>query len=314
VTLALLFPGQGSQYVGMGKALGEAFPAARDTFQEADELLGFSLTRVMWEGPEDELVLTRNAQPAILAHSAAVLRVIRDELGEVAMGAGHSLGEFSAHVAARTFRYGDAVRAVRLRGELMFEAGRIRPGTMAAVLGLDDAAAEAVCREASRGETSVVVPANYNSQGQVVVSGDADAVERAVEEARRAGAKKAVVLSVSGAFHSPLMASAEKGLRNALAAAPFRAPGFPVFSNVTAAPVPDGDSARDLLVRQLISPVRWAASVAAMVEAGADRFLEVGPGSVLTGLNRRNARAIPTDRIGEPEDLERLERLLASGA
>jgi [acyl-carrier-protein] S-malonyltransferase len=309
MSLALLFPGQGSQKLGMGRALADAFPAARATFQEADDLLGEKLTRVMWEGPEEELVLTRNAQPAILVHSVAALRVVDAELPRTGMAAGHSLGEFSAYVSAGALSFPDALRAVRLRGDLMFQAGQERPGTMAALLGLNDDDAEALCREASR-EDSVVVPANFNSPGQVVISGDVEAVERAMAAAPAAGAKKVVPLSVSGAFHSPLMAPAEEGLRQALISVSMRDPRFPVHSNVTADRVRDAETARDLLVRQLTSPVRWSASVAAMVERGTDRFLELGPGSVLAGLNRRNAKGIPTASFGEPEDLEALKKLL----
>jgi len=295
----------------MGKPLSEAFPAARETFQEADDLLGASLTRIMWDGPEEELTLSSNAQPAILAHSVAVLRVVQDRLGPVGMAAGHSLGEFSAHVAAGTLSFADALRTVRRRGELMLEAGAERPGTMAAVLGMDDEAVELLCAEATEGEDSVVVPANFNSPGQVVISGDVEAVARAMEMGSEAGAKKVVPLKVSGAFHSPLMAPAQGGLRKELEASSLSAPGFPVYSNVSAGPVRT-ELALDLLVQQLTSPVRWTGSVSAMVRAGADRFLELGPGSVLGGLNRRNARGTPTRSVGEPEHLDRLEELQAA--
>ncbi|MEQ9400020.1 MAG: ACP S-malonyltransferase [Longimicrobiales bacterium] len=303
MSLALLFPGQGSQDVGMGSALAEAHPVAADTFAEADEVLGFRLSALMADGPLDELTATKNAQPAILVHSVAVLRVVQDRLGPVALAAGHSLGEFSAHVAAGTLSFRDALEAVRLRGELMFAAGQERPGTMAAVLGLDDQALEDVC---ARVDAGVCVPANFNSAGQIVISGDVDGVAQAMTLASEAGAKRVVQLNVSGAFHSPLMEPAARGLRERLESLDFADPAYPVVSNVTAQPVTSGDEARTLLVDQLTSPVRWAGSVAAMVDAGVDRFLELGPGSVLCGLNRRNAKGVPCTSLGEPADLEAL--------
>lgn len=295
----------------MGRELARREPLARRTFEEADRILGFALTRILWEGPDEELLLTKNAQPAILAHSLATFRVARERLGDVSIGAGHSLGEFSAWVAAGSLSFGDALGAVRLRGELMYDAGRARPGTMAAFLGLDDDAVASLCRESSRGERSVVVPANLNSPGQVVVSGDVDAVERAMEAARLSGARKVVRLSVSGAFHSPLMSPAVEGLRERLSSVKFERPAFPVVSNVTAEPVSDPEEARELLVRQLTAPVRWAESIVRMVEQGVDRFIELGPGSVLTGLNRRNARAATSLAVGTPDDLPKLEDLEA---
>ncbi len=288
----------------MGTALVEAFPVARDTLAEADEVLGFPLSSLLAEGPEDELTATKNAQPAILTHSVAVLRVVRERLGPVAMAAGHSLGEFSAHVAAGTLTFRDALEAVRLRGELMYQAGQERPGTMAAVLGLDDAAVEEVCARVNAG---VCVPANFNSAGQTVVSGDVAGVEQGMALAKEAGAKRSVLLNVSGAFHSPLMEPAARGLRQRLEAMDFADPAYSVISNVTAAPVTSGADARDLLVRQLTSPVRWRASVVTMVEAGVDRFLELGPGTVLGGLNRRNAKGFPCTSLGEPSDIEAFE-------
>jgi [acyl-carrier-protein] S-malonyltransferase len=305
--LALLFPGQGSQHVGMSRALAEAFPLARTTLAEADEVLGFPLSRLMWEGPEAELVLTRNAQPAILAHSVAVWRLVQDRLGPVSMAAGHSLGEFSAHVAAGSLSFADALSVVRLRGELMFEAGKARAGTMSAVLGMEDSLVEAVCADASGPGGTVVVAANYNSAGQVVISGDVEAVARAGELAKERGAKRVVPLSVSGAFHSPLMRPAEAGLEERLVAARLGDPGFPVYSNVTTAPVTTGEDARRLLVRQLTEPVRWAGLVAAMVKDGARKLVELGPGSVLTGLNKRNARDVEARAIGEPDDIAALD-------
>ena len=284
----LLFPGQGSQGVGMGKDVAERWPQAREVFQAADDALGFGLTKLMWEGPEDELTLTRNAQPALLTHSAAVWAVLRGQGAalDVVCAAGHSLGELSAYHAAGALDFADAVRIVRRRGELMFESGRARPGTMAAVLGLDDDVVEGVCREAST-ESSVVVPANFNSPGQVVVSGDVDAVERASALLISAGARKVQGLNVSGAFHSPLMAVAVEGLAEALDAAAFRDPAFPVVSNVTAAAVSDAAEARALLLEQLTSAVRWTACVRTMLQLGAGRFVEVGTGKVLTGMLKR---------------------------
>ncbi|MEX2466351.1 MAG: ACP S-malonyltransferase [Gemmatimonadota bacterium] len=306
MSLALIFPGQGSQIVGMAQALTASEPAAEDVLRLADEILGVPLSRLMAEGPEDELTATKNAQPAILAHSVAILRIVQDRLGPVAFTAGHSLGEFSAHVAAGTLRFEDALTAVRLRGQLMYDAGLERPGTMAAVLGLDDPTVTEVCERVDRG---VCVPANFNAPGQVVVSGDVDGVKQFAEMAPEAGAKKVVLLNVSGAFHSPLMEPATEGLRAHLEGIEFRDPDVPVVSNVTARPVTMAAEARDLLVSQLTFPVRWSASVDTMVEAGVDRFLELGPGKVLSGLNKRNAKGVPSIHVGEPDDLESLEEI-----
>lgn len=302
--LALLCPGQGSQQVGMGRALAERFPQAASVFARADEVLGFPLSRLCWEGPEDKLTRTKNAQPAILVHTAAVHAVVVPDLGDVALAAGHSLGEFSAHVLAGTLSFEDALLAVRLRGELMYRSGEARPGAMAAILGLEDEAVEALCRAASDG-SAVCVPANYNAPGQVVISGDAEAVRRAVAAAPAAGARRAVPLNVSGAFHSPLMADAVVGLREHLGTTTFRDPRFPVVSNVSAGPVTTGLEARELLIRQLTAPVRWADSVRAMAALGVTRFLELGPGTVLCGLVRRIARDLPCLSLGDdPEAVQ----------
>ena len=257
--LALLFPGQGSQHVGMGRSLADTYPEAACVFEEADDVLGFSISKLAWEGPEEELVLTKNAQPAMLVHSTAVSRVIQGRLGEVGLAAGHSLGEFSAHVAAGTLDFAEAVLTVRLRGELMYAAGLERPGTMAAVIGLDDESVVSVCEQA-QDEGSVCVPANFNATGQVVISGDLAGVERAMDYAMKAGAKRVVRLNVSGAFHSPLMAPAEAEFEDWLAPLSFHDPAFPVIANVTAKPVSTGDAARALLIRQFTTPVQWAAS------------------------------------------------------
>lgn len=300
--LALLFPGQGAQHVGMGRDLAEQFDAARETFREADEVLGFPLSSLCWNGPEMELTQTHNTQPAILVHSVATWRVVRDVLPDIHVAAGHSLGEFSANVAAGTLTFADAVRAVRLRGRLMLEAGDERPGTMAAVLGLDDDMVDAICRDSSE-PGSVVVAANYNAPGQVVVSGDIEAVRRAGDALRDAGAKRVLPLSVSGAFHSPLMSPAEDGLRAHLAGLDLRDPAFAVVSNVTASPVTESEEARHLLVRQLTSPVRWVASMRTITASGPARFVELGPGNVLAGLLKRIDRGAETHSLGTAESV-----------
>ncbi|HSJ06983.1 MAG TPA: ACP S-malonyltransferase [Longimicrobiales bacterium] len=303
--VGLLFPGQGSQFPGMGRELAEAYPDAKRTFEEADDVLGFALSRVAWDGPEEALTATSNAQPAILTHSIAAYRVVEARLGPVGMAAGHSLGEFTAYVAAGALTFADGVRTVRRRGELMQQSGDERPGTMAALLGLDDDVVERVCREASA-DGGACVPANYNSPGQLVISGDVPAVERALELARAAGARRAVRLNVSGAFHSPLMEVAQAGLMAQLEAAAFTAPSFPVVSNVTAAPVREGAEARRLLVEQLTSPVRWTASMQAMLAAGVTRFCEVGPGNVLSGLLRRVDRSAGAVALGTAAEVAAL--------
>jgi [acyl-carrier-protein] S-malonyltransferase len=270
----------------MGRDLAEAIPTARHVFEAVDDALGVALSHVMWEGPESDLTLTHNAQPAILAHSLAAFAVVREVVQPV-LGAGHSLGEYSAYAAAGALDVADAARLVRRRGELMFEAGMQRAGTMAAVMGLDAAAVAQVCRDAST-DDAVVVPANLNGPDQVVISGDPVAVERARGVLTEAGAKRVVPLKVSGAFHSPLMAPAEDGLRDELAGVSFADPAFPVVANASAAPVETADEARRLLGAQLTAPVRWVESMQyAASHATVEPFVEVGPGTVLSGLVRR---------------------------
>lgn len=288
----------------MGKDLAERFPAARHTFEAIDEALGVSLSRLMWEGPEEELTLTHNTQPAILAHSAAVFAVVRERLGTVVAGAGHSLGEYSAYVAAGSLTAPEAARLVRRRGELMHEAGTQRPGAMSAVLGLDPAAVEGACAEAS-GADGVAVAANLNSPDQVVISGDPAAVAQAGERCKAAGAKRVIPLKVSGAFHSPLMAPAVPGLEAALAAAPFSAPAFPIVANASAEPVRTPADAVRLLAAQLTAPVRW---IECMQAAGGlapeATFLELGPGSVLSGLLRKILPGTKAVTLGTAADVE----------
>lgn len=296
----LLLPGQGAQEVGMGAALVDAFPAASEVFRRADEILGLPLARLCREGPEGELTRTENAQPAILTHSYAVWSVLPETVrSSVVAAAGHSLGEFTAYLVAGALSFPDALRLVRRRGELM---ARSREGTMAAVIGLDDETVEAVCSEVE----GVVVAANFNAPGQVVVSGEVAAVERAAERASDAGARRVVRLDVSGAFHSPLMAVAREGLAEALAAVQLRDPAFPVVSNATAEEVNDAGRARELLIEQLTSPVRWAASMERLAATGADRWLELGPGSVLRGLARRFDRSLSVTSIEGPEGVRAL--------
>ncbi|HYL21733.1 MAG TPA: ACP S-malonyltransferase [Gemmatimonadales bacterium] len=289
VATVWLCPGQGAQKVGMAKDLAERFPEARATLEAIDDTLGFALSTLMFEGPEDQLTATENAQPAILAHSAAVYAVVGARVdGAAVAAAGHSLGEYSAYVAAGALSATDAAALVRRRGELMQQAGAERPGTMAAVLGLATAEVEAACRDASTGG-AVAVAANLNGPDQTVISGDPDAVAKAGELCKARGAKRVVPLKVSGAFHTSLMAPAANQLRVALERAAFREPGFPVIANATAEPVHDAARARRLLADQLTAPVRWVTSMqraAELAGAGA-QFIEIGPGSVLAGLLRR---------------------------
>jgi len=305
VSFALLCPGQGSQKVGMAKDLADRFPAARAALEAVDEALGFRLSSVMLEGPEDLLTRTDHAQPAILAHTAAAWAVAGPKLaGQVAGAAGHSLGEYSAYLAAGALGVAEAARLVRRRGELMHEAGTARPGTMAAVMGLVAAQVEAACREASAAG-AVAVAANLNAPDQIVISGDPAAVARAGELLKAAGAKRVIPLKVSGAFHSPLMAPAAQRLGEALGAAPLRDPAFPVVANASAEPVRDAALARRRLAEQLTSPVRWVESVQALGGLAGEgaTFVELGPGAVLTGLARRIVAGCRTLNLGTAAEL-----------
>lgn len=309
--IVLLFPGQGSQKPGMGKDLADAFPEARDVFGAVDDALGVALSTLCFAGPADDLTLTHNAQPALLAHGAAVWAVARERLaGRVCAAAGHSLGEFTAYVAADAFTVGAGARVVRRRGELMYESGVQRPGAMAAVLGDLGRPIEDVCADAS--SAGLVVPANYNAPGQVVISGEVGGVERAMALAKKAGAKRAIRLNVSGAFHSPLMEVAAPGLAQALDATPPRAPRFPVYANVTGEPVTDAARARAVLLDQLTSPVRWTDEVRALDQRypGA-LYVEMGPGSVLTGLVKKIAPTARTTTCGTAAEVESLLELVA---
>ena len=303
MSVGLLFPGQGSQHAGMGRPLADCFAVARETFEEADDVLGFGLSRLAWEGPGVVLTATENAQPALYVHSLAVWRVLSDRLGPVKAAAGHSLGELTAHGAAGTYTFADGLRLVRRRGELMARAADTAPGTMAAVLGLGEAAVSELCGEANEAGMTVV-PANLNATGQVVVSGELRGIEWIAAAAKRKGARRVLVLEVSAAFHSPLMVPAAEEFRGQLDRTRFSRPAFPVVSNVTTEAVDDPEEIRELLVRQLTSPVRWIECVARMRSLGVETFAELGPGKVLTGLNKRNAKGIPTHAFGTPESID----------
>lgn len=305
--IVLLFPGQGSQKPGMGKDLYDAFPAARGVFDAADAALGVGLSRLCFEGPADELTLTHNAQPALLAHGAAVWACVRDRLSSrVRAAAGHSLGEFTAYHAAGTLGLADALKLVRRRGELMYESGVRRPGAMAALLGDLSEPIETLCARATA-EAGLVSPANYNCPGQLVISGEEAGVERAMALAKEAGAKRAIRLNVSGAFHSALMETALDGLSQAIANTAFANPKFPVFANVNAEAVTLADRARQLLLQQLTSPVRWTEEIGAMAaKFPTAQFIEMGPGAVLVGLVKKIAPSVKTMTCGTVAEVNQL--------
>lgn len=303
--IAFVFPGQGSQYAGMGKDLADNFPVARQVFEEANDALGFDLAALCYNGPEDELKLTTNTQPAILTVSTAALKVLEQESGlRPAYVAGHSLGEYSALVAAGALSFADAVRTVRQRGAFMQEAVPVGVGAMAAILGLDTVELEAVCQEAAQGQ--VVSPANYNSPGQVVIAGHATAVERAIELAKAKGAKRAMPLPVSAPFHCSLMLPAGERLREELAGIAVGPLRIPVVTNVEAAPNSDAGRVKELLVAQVSAPVRWDESVQKMAELGVDRFIEIGPGKVLAGLVKRIAKGAAAQSVEDVAGLKAL--------
>ncbi len=308
----LLFPGQGSQKPGMGKDLADAFPVARAIFGEVDAALGMDLSRLCFEGPADELTLTRNAQPALFAHGAAVWALTKDALRPyVRAAAGHSLGEFTAYYAADSVSLPGAARLVRRRGELMFETGTSRPGTMAAILGTTTTPIEEICERASK-EAGLVVPANFNTDDQVVISGEIAGVERAMELAKEAGAKRAIRLPVSGAFHSPLMEPAVVGLTDAIATSAFTDPVCPVYSNVTAQPSTTAVEAKALLLRQLTSPVRWSTEIRNIAARFSEAlYVEMGPGNVLTGLVGRLVKGARTFSCGTRAEVEKLLQMVA---
>lgn len=303
--IAFLFPGQGSQHVGMGKELTENFAIARQVFEEANDAIGFDLASLCYDGPEDDLRLTANTQPAILATSVAALRVLQAESGLVpALTAGHSLGEYSALVCAGGLGFADAVRIVRQRGIYMQEAVPVGTGSMAAILGLEREVLDSVCREAAQGQ--VVEPANYNSDGQVVIAGHTDAVTRAIELAKGKGAKRAMALPVSAPFHCSLMIPAGERLAAVLANVMIDEMLLPVITNVEATPNQDASQVLDLLVRQVSAPVLWQETMACMVNLGIERYIELGPGKVLSGLIKRVAKDSTVQNVQNMSDISAL--------
>lgn len=310
MSIAFLFPGQGSQTVGMGKDLADKFPVARRTFEEADEALGKKLSQLCFNGPEDQLRLTENTQPAILTVSVAAWRVLEEKEFKPAFVAGHSLGEYSAHVAAGTISFADAVGTVRNRGKYMQEAVPVGTGAMAAILGMSLDAVGAVCGDAAQGE--VCEPANINSPDQIVISGHAAAVERAVKLAQERGAKRAILLPVSAPFHCSLMKLAQERLAIDLQELKFAPPKIPVVCNVYATPVEDPESSRGALIRQVTGSVKWSESMQLLVSRGVQTFVEVGPGKVLCGLMRQIDRPKKCVNVEDDASLQKTMDFLSS--
>jgi [acyl-carrier-protein] S-malonyltransferase len=304
-TIAMIFPGQGSQSVGMGRGLAEAYPSAKAIFERADAVLGRPLSQLCFEGPEEELKLTVNTQPALYVVSAAALAVLREAGIEPEIVAGHSLGEYTALYAAGVFDFETGLKLVQARGKAMYEAGQARPGTMAALLSLEPDVVHEICKKASAAK-GCVVPANWNSPGQIVVSGDPEAVAEAVRLAQEAGSRRSLMLPVSGAFHSPLVQPAVEVMKKELAQAQMQAPHCKFVANVSAALVSDVETIRQGLADQIVSCVRWSESVETMAQAGANLFIEVGSGKVLTGLLKRIDKELQGLTFGTPEEMEKI--------
>lgn len=305
--IAFIFPGQGSQSLGMGQALAKSFPAVRDLFQEADDLLGFSISKIAWEGPIEDLNDTINTQPAIFVHSAAVLRVIHDQQIDLhpSFVAGHSMGELSALVASGALSFTDGLRLARIRGELMKQAGEISPGGMAAVMGLDIPQLESICSQASTTDEIVQV-ANDNCPGQVVISGAAEALNRALPLLEQAGARRVTRLAVSIPAHSPYMAHSQQNFNQAVASSNIKSPTIPIIGNVTAQPLLTAEDIMTDLQNQLTHRVRWTESIRFLSAQGVTEFYEIGNGSVLSGLNKRITPENTVSTLGNPEDINRL--------
>jgi len=309
--IAFLFPGQGAQYVGMGQALHKGgYPIVRELYQEASEVLGYNIGKISFKGPEEELLQTRNTQPAVMVHSVAVARLLAERGIVPDFAAGHSLGEYSALVIAGALSFADALKAVKVRAESMQAAGQSQPGGMAAVLGLDSNKVRKACEEASR--VGIVQPANYNAPEQTVISGEKKAVEKASEKCRQAGARKVVKLKVHGAFHSPLMESAVEPLRQTLRQIEIGQAEVPVVTNVTARPAVRPEEIRELLGLQVVYPIRWVESMRELDRMGTTVYVECGPGSVLQGLLRRCVEGAWSTGAAEPEDLEKVTEAITA--
>jgi len=301
---AFIFPGQASQFVGMGKDLYEKYEIARRIFDTANDIMELDIKTICFEGPEEELKQTYITQPAIYAHSTVVFEILKEKGFLPVAAAGHSLGEYSALTAAGALKFEDGLKIVKERGRLMYKAGQEQPGTMAAIIGLSPEQVEQICADVAG--TGIVQPANFNSPGQIAISGETVAVQEAIVKAKEAGAKKAVELVVSGAFHSPLMQAAQDGLKNVLDTVEIQNPHIPVYSNVEAAPVQESDKIRQLLVQQLTKPVLWQTIIENMIADGYQPFYEIGPGKVLKGLQKRINRQFLCTEIGTTETIDNL--------